>query len=177
MDAIQQALAPWYYVILFLHLLFLGVWAFSATGAFWLVAVAGRERRANPQDSEAQRRDDWARWHFNVIVRAEHIAFPLLLLTGLLLYVTAQWQASANPWLWWKLLIVLGVFLPMELYDTWLSHHHVPRAMRNKAQDLAAFKRAIRRQDRFIRGSLWIVLLLIPLVMFLAVVKPAAPVF
>lgn len=177
MEAIQLALAPWYYVILFCHLFLLGIWAFSATGAFWLVAVAGAQRRRAPGDPEMERRDDWARWHFNVVVRAEHVAFPLLLLTGLMLYVAAQWSVAENPWLLWKLVIVLGIFLPMELYDTWLSHVHVPRAMRRKVEDLVAFKRAIRRQDRFITWSMWIVVLLIPLVMFLAVVKPAAPVF
>jgi hypothetical protein len=44
--------------------------------------------------------------------------------------------------------------------------------MRAKTGDLALFRRALRRQDRFIAASMWIVVLLIPLVMWLASVKP-----
>jgi hypothetical protein len=172
-DALQGLLLSWYGWLTFLHLFTLGVWAFSATGAYWLVAVAAAQRRRHAgtaQAGEYERRDEWARWHFNIVVRAEHIAFPLLLLTGLLLFVAGGWQVQG--WLAWKLLIVLGIFLPMEIYDTWLSHVHVPAAMRAKTGDRALFRRALRRQDRFIAASMWIVVLLIPLVMWLASVKP-----
>ena len=55
-----------------------------------------------------------------------------------------------------------------------LGERHVMAAL---ADDLAAFKRAVRTQDRFIRWTTWVVVILIPLVIFLATVKPAAPTF
>ena len=75
-------------------------------------------------------------------------------------------------WLALKLALVLGLFVPMEILDTWPSHFHVPHAMRNKESQPERFKRALRRQDTFLKYSSWLVLLLVPSVLFLALVKP-----
>lgn len=164
-------LAPWYLHIKFLHVFCVGLWSFSAVGAFWFVHVASSERRKARGDEELLRRDDWVRWHFNNVVFLEHIAFPLVLISGALLLFSASWSITTG-WLALKLAIVLGLFVPMEILDTWLSHIHVPRAMRDKARDPGRFRRAIKRQDSFLRYSSWMVLLLVPTVMFLALVKP-----
>ena len=164
-------LAPWYLYIKFLHVFCVGLWSFSAVGAFWFVYVANRERRQARGDDELLRRDEWVRWHFNNVVFLEHVAFPLVLITGGLLFAAASWNLSAG-WLALKVAIILGVFVPMEILDTWLSHFHVPRAMRDKAKDPARFRAALKRQDNFLRYSSWAVLLLVPSVMFLALVKP-----
>jgi uncharacterized membrane protein len=164
-------LAPWYLHIKFLHVFCVGIWSFSAVGAFWFVYVASRDRRAARGNEELLRRDEWVRWHFNNVVFLEHVAFPLVLLTGGLLFASVSWSLSAG-WLALKLAIVLGLFVPMEILDTWLSHFHVPRAMRNKESQPERFKRALRRQDTFLKYSSWLVLLLVPSVLFLALVKP-----
>src|SRR3546814_1694152 len=43
----------------------------------------------------------------------EHIAFPIVMISGPLLYWVGGWDSSAT-WLMIKLLIVVGFFLPIE---------------------------------------------------------------
>src|SRR3546814_18469165 len=51
----------------------------------------------------------------------EHIAFPIVMISGPLLYWVGGWDSSAT-WLMIKLLIVVGFFLPIECFDYHLSH-------------------------------------------------------
>ena len=51
----------------------------------------------------------------------EHIAFPVALIIGLLMFVMAGWTTD-NSWMLVKLVIVVGFFIPLEVLDVWISH-------------------------------------------------------
>ena len=171
LSEIHDWLAPHYLTLKFIHLFFVMLWGFSAIGGFWYLIVANREYAKNRNDEEMRRRKEWAQWHFNNVVVLEHIAFPLVILTGVTLFWVSDWPLDGN-WLFWKLVVVLGIFIPMEVMDTWLSHWHSPRAMREREANPQGYRAATRLHNRFLDISSWVVLFLVPGVIYLAVVKP-----
>jgi len=90
-------------------------------------------------------RDDWLRYHFSYVVVLEHLAFLVLLPSGLQLARILHLPLltpSVMPWLAAKLTIALGLLLPMEVVDP-TRWARVSRA----ARPLASWARS--------RGSLW----------------------
>lgn len=122
LQALNQYLAPHYMSIKFVHLLAAMVWLWSTSVAFvsFLVPTMRRwqEQPDNPQRIASR---NWVMECFDDGVRLEHLAFPLLLITGVTLLLIGGWTAQSH-WLVLKLCIVTLVFLPMETADYWLSH-------------------------------------------------------
>jgi uncharacterized membrane protein len=58
----------------------------------------------------------WAYEQFDKTVVLEHIAFPVALITGLLMFVMAGWTAD-NSWILVTLVIDVGFFIPSEILD------------------------------------------------------------
>ena len=65
---------------------------------------------------ELQRRLIWAYEQFDKTVVFEHIAFPVVLITGLLMFFMAGWSIDSQ-WLLINLGIVIGFFIPLEILD------------------------------------------------------------
>ena len=65
---------------------------------------------------ELQRRLIWAYEQFDKTVVLEHIAFPVVLITGLLMFFMAGWSIDSQ-WLLINLGIVIGFFIPLEILD------------------------------------------------------------
>jgi len=65
---------------------------------------------------ELQRRLIWAYEQFDKTVVLEHIAFPVVLITGLLMFFMAGWSIDSQ-WLLIKLVIVIGFFI---LWKFWM---------------------------------------------------------
>ena len=63
----------------------------------------------------------WAYEQFDKTVVLEHIAFPVALIIGLLMFVMAGWTTD-NSWILVNLVIVVGFFIPLEVLDVWISH-------------------------------------------------------
>ncbi len=167
---------PWpvsmYLIIKFFHVIFVMLWAGSAIGAFWFVLVARKERMdSGNENEELIRRDDWVRHHFNHVLKIEHIAFPLVIATGLAMVFLANWDMGTG-WLFWKLGIVVLIIIPMEIIDTWLSHFYVPPTISNKQHSMTAYNKAIRVQEFFLKIATPTVAITIPVIMFLAITKP-----
>lgn len=171
MTAIHDFLASHYLILKFFHLFVVMIWGFSAIGGFWYLVTASREWSKDKENLELKRRKEWAQWHFNNVVVLEHIAFPLVLLTGTLLFWVSSWPLDYN-WLFWKLVIVLGIFIPMEIVDIWLSHWHSPRAMKNMDEDQQHYRDATKKHNLFLDITSPLVLVMVPVVIYLAVVKP-----
>lgn len=123
------------------------------------------------KDEELIRRDDWVRARFNTILKVEHTAFPLVIITGVALFILGNWSADSR-WLFWKLAVIMLIFIPMEIYDTWLSHFYVPPTIRNKDKNLGAYNKAIIVQENFLKIATPLIAITIPAVIFLAVTKP-----
>jgi hypothetical protein len=165
-------LAPYYLQLKLVHLGACIVWAGSALGAFWIVLVATWQARRSPEDAELDRRLVWVRLQFSHAVVLEHVAFLVLVGSGLLLQraLSLDWMI---PWFAAKCIIVFGVFVPLEAFDVWLSHWRVPHAVGRAGQDPDDLRRVMRWHDVFLWGGGAVVMVLIPFVVWLIVVKPA----
>ena len=165
-------LMVYYPYIKFIHLFSVMIWSMSAVGAYvyyfrtTLFAV-----KKDPQNMELQRRLIWAYEQFDKTVVLEHIAFPMLLITGLLMFLMAGWTTDSS-WMLVKLVIVIGFFVPLELLDVWISHVLGPRISKNRENDVNGWNKGRALHWRFLKTvSPWVAVS-IPLVIFLAVVKP-----
>jgi len=171
-EPVREFLLPYYLHIKAVHLFFVAMWMWStaAAYAYYLVPVFKAWRR-NPQDAGVLAMRDWAIERFDQGATYEHIAFPAILLTGPLLYFVAGWSTEAG-WLALKLLIVLGIFLPIEILDYHLSHFGGSKRNVRRRNDLAAYERAVHRHWLFLILSSPVVMVFIILVVALAVTKP-----
>ena len=157
-----------------IHLCAAILWSASALGAFWYLIVSTWERRQDPSPEQV-RRDDWLRYHFGFVVMVEHLAFFVLVPTGLQLArvlslpLFTPWMM---PWLAAKLLIVWGLFIPMEVLDIWLSHWVLPRRYHRREVEHEAWVQARRWHDLFLVVGGALVVLGIPAVLYLIVMKP-----
>ena len=86
----------------------------------WYVRGAFLNWKRNPEDPELVRRRNYAIEQFDRGVVLEHIAFPIILVTGPLLWIATGWSFG-NPWLLLKLLVVVLVFV-LLVVDYHLSH-------------------------------------------------------
>jgi len=171
-DLLQSYLAPWYLELKFLHLLFVGVWMFSTSVAyvFYLLPVMKAWRR-NPEDREILTLRNWVMERFDEGAVYEHVAFPMILITGSLLYIAGGWNYGVD-WLNLKLLIVLGLFLPMELFDYYLSHFGGNNEKIRISGNAASYEQHIQMHWMFFLVSTPMVMIYGVLVLFLAITKP-----
>ncbi len=165
-------LMAYYPYIKFIHLFSLMIWSMSAVGAYvyyfrtTLFAV-----KKDPHNMELQRRLIWAYEQFDKTVVLEHVAFPVVLLTGLLMFFMAGGSIDSQ-WLLIKLVIVIGFFIPLEICDVWISHVLGPRISKNRDSDMNSWDAGRALHLKFLKiVSPWVGIT-IPLVIFLAVVKP-----
>lgn len=172
LDAIRELLAPYYLYIKAVHLVAVMAWMWSTAVAyaFYLVPVFKAWRR-NPQDRELIAMRDWVIERFDHGVVYEHIAFPVILITGPLLYVTGGWTTGAG-WLALKLLIVVGLFLPIEAADYYLSHFGGNKErVRRTTTDRVVYEAAVHRHWLFLLVSSPVVMFFGVAVVVLAVTK------
>lgn len=172
-DAIRESLGSWYLYIKFIHVLAAMMWSWSTAVAYvWYVKDAWEQWAENPSDDILKARRDWAFEQFDKGVILEHLAFPVILITGPLLIILSGWPL-VTPWLAAKLAVVLLVFIPIEIFDYWLSHLGGNKTRVRKQNDPQKFDRFIRYHWLFFRVTTPLIVIFMPLVIFLAVVKPA----
>lgn len=167
-----RVVADWRPWLRFVHVAAFLVWAGPAMGASWFVYAAAWARRRSGDDEELLRRERWVRRHFNFVVLAEHLGFAVLVVSGLMLAESTDWAYAGQRWFAWKLALVFLIFVPMELLDVVLSAWLQRVMTRDEPADAAAWARAARWQDLFMRATIPPVLIGIPIVLYLAVVKP-----
>lgn len=171
--AMMDWLAPWYAQIKFLHVIMVGIWAFSTAVAYQnYVIPAFRRALANPGDAEAIDQRNRAIEAFDKGVVLEHVAFPGVLLTGLLLLWLGQWSIMETWWLAAKLALVVLIFIPMEIVDYRISHFSTPKRELRLAGEVAQLEEAIAFHWKFLRISTFFVVTTIPAAIYLAIVKP-----
>jgi hypothetical protein len=173
LDALRNTLQPFYLDIKFVHLFFVMIWSWSTAVAYtWYVKGAYLRWQKNPTDPLAIERRNYAQEQFDKGVVLEHVAFPVILLTGGLLYWLAGWGVEGNIWLLIKLCIVFFIFVPMEAFDYWLSHFGGNKAMLRRKGLMEKYERSMRHHWLFLRISAPLIMIFMPLVIFLAVAKP-----
>ena len=172
LEALQSTLLPWYTLIKFIHVFFVMIWAWSTAVAYvWYVKGAFLRWEKYPDDPEVVKRRNWAIEQFDKGVVMEHVAFPIILITGPLLYVIGPWNLDFT-WLLLKLGIVVFIFVPLEAVDYWLSHFGGNKLKLKQKQQWEQYEIAIQQHWKFLKASTPIIMLFVPTVIFLAIVKP-----
>ncbi|MCB1684220.1 MAG: hypothetical protein R3E82_10140 [Pseudomonadales bacterium] len=171
-ESAQQLLAPYYFQIKFVHLLFVTVWFMSTSVAyrFYLLPIFRWWMNA-PEDLDAIRLRNWAMERFDDGAILEHIAFPMLLITGLMLMLVGGWTPAAG-WFAMKLVMVVLVFIPVEIMDYHLAHFGGNKEKIRASGTAAEYEAAIHTHWWFLIVSSPIVIVTIPYVLYLAIVKP-----
>jgi uncharacterized membrane protein len=172
MDAFIEFLSPYYLYIKFVHLVAVMVWVFSTAHAyaFYLVPVFKAWRR-NPGDAGIIEMRNWVMERFDHGVIYEHIAFPVILITGPLLFI-AGGHSIAENWILLKLLIIIGLFIPIEIVDYYLSHFGGNKHLIRLTGDMESYERHIQWHWWFLLLTSVPVMVGALSIIFLAVVKP-----
>ncbi|MBL8628174.1 MAG: hypothetical protein JNM81_01000 [Rhodospirillaceae bacterium] len=172
MNAIIDFLQPYYQHIRFVHLtaVMVWVWSTSVAYAYYLLPVFKAWRR-NPDDQQIIELRNWVMERFDHGVIYEHIAFPIVIIAGIMLYIVGG-HSTAENWLLLKLAIVIGVFIPIEITDYYLSHFGGNKHKLRKAGSAQDYERGIQLHWWFFLITTAVVMLGGTAVIFLAVVKP-----
>ena len=172
LESIRIFLSTHYPILKFVHLtaVMVWVWSTSVAYAYYLVPVFKAWRR-NPEDAEVIALRNWVMERFDHGVIYEHIAFPIVLITGPLLYWAGGFDTSVD-WLMLKLLIVIGLFLPVEIVDYHLSHFGGSKHKFRGNDDWQGYEVSVHRHWWFLLVTSPLVMIGGLFVLFLAIVKP-----
>lgn len=171
-DFIQNILGDYYTLVKYIHILFVMIWSFSTfVGAAYYVYPVMNMWRRNPRDPEIIHLRNWVMERFDEGVIYEHIAFPIVLITGPLLYILGGFDFSTN-WLNLKLLIVIGIFIPIEIFDYHISHFGGNKEKLRRAGDMTKYEKAVHSHWWFLLITTPAILIFVILVLTLALTKP-----
>jgi uncharacterized membrane protein len=170
--AAADFLSDHYAILKFVHVVFAAIWAWSTSVAYgnYLVPLF-RDWQRNPHDPDRIRRRNWAMERFDEGAKLEHIAFPMLLITGPMLMLAGGWTPDSG-WFAMKLILVVLVFLPIEIVDFHLAHFGGNKEKLRIAGDPEAYERAIHIHWWFLIVTTPIVIVSITFTFYLAIVKP-----
>lgn len=172
LETIHAALQPWYLQIKFLHVFFAMIWGFSTAVAYsYYVKGAFLKWERNPDDAQLVQRRNWAIEQFDKGAILEHVAFPILMITGPLMYWLGPWSME-SVWLVVKLAIIALIFVPMEALDYWLAHFGGNKEKLRKRNLPDKYEASIRLHWKFLKVTTPMVMVFIPLLIWLAVTKP-----
>jgi multidrug efflux pump subunit AcrB len=118
----------------------------------------------------ARRNEFMERFDRGVVL--EHVAFPLVLASGLLMVWLAGWSWQGLNWLSMKLGIVLIIFVPIETVDYYISHLGGNKRKIRATGNTARYEAMTRFHWQFFRLTTPLIVVLVPLVFYLAVTKP-----
>ncbi len=175
-ETLHYGLAPYYLYIKLIHMLLAFVWAFSVAVGYtqYLLPVVQAWRR-NPHDPEFVPMRHWVFERFDQGVVLEHIAFPVILLTGIMLILAGGWGPESG-WLVLKLAIVVAITVPMEIFDYHISHlggnkRHI-RDRNPDEPDWEGYEKALHRHWWFFLTTTPIIYFVTLGIFFLAITKP-----
>ena len=164
---------PWYLQVKFIHLFMVAMWSFSTVVAFRnFIVPAFRAWQRDPENARvvAKRNDCMERFDKGAVL--EHFAFPVVLLSGLLMVWLAGWNWQEVNWLSLKLGIIVLVFLPMEIIDFYISHLGGNKRKIRATGNTHRYEAMTRFHWQFFRVTTPLVIVFIPLLFYLAVTKP-----
>lgn len=173
-NTLISTLQAHYLQIKFIHLVAAMIWLWSTSVAYldYLLPVM-RKWQQNPANPALIKERNRAMERFDDGARLEHIAFPLLLLSGLTLLLISGWGPDAF-WLALKLTLVILVFLPIECCDYYLAHMGGNKAgiRRLASAESPRYETAIQQHWWFLVLSTPVIVISGLTVVYLAVVKP-----
>ena len=172
MEVIQSFVLSHFLAVKAAHVISAFLWSFTTISPMlFYVNPTMKKLKANPEDEELKRRGEWVLEQMDRVVIIEHIALAVLLCTGLLLYLSGV-ASFANGWFMAKMAIVIGFFIPMEIYDIWLTHIKAPRMERNKEMDRPKYEAFRKFYYKYLTGLAYPIVVFVPAVLILALTKP-----
>jgi uncharacterized membrane protein len=152
-----------YLLLKLFHLVAVIMWIGPPLGAYLLLFKAHAEK------DEA--RILWMERATERVLGIEHVAFVVMVGTGLAMIWASDGVLLAMPWLVKKLWVFGGIVL-FEMYDIWLAHVVTARALASGAPlDGPEWARIKRLRLPLIAMSLVVGLGLIPAILYFAVAK------
>lgn len=174
-ELLHQMIAPYYLYIKMIHVPAVTVWSFSVImGYYFFLVPVMQAWRKNESDAGLAIMRNWVFERFDHGVKVEHYAFPLVLLSGVLLIIAGGWGPESR-WLMLKLSLIMVAVVPMEIVDYYISHFHGnKRHLREQGDndDWEAYEDALHRHWWFFLITTPLVGLVILGVFFLAFIKP-----
>jgi hypothetical protein len=164
---------PWYLQVKFIHLFMVAMWSFSTAVAYRnYIIPAFRAWLREPDNTAAIARRNEFMERFDRGAILEHIAFPVVLLSGVLMVWLAGWSWREVNWLSVKLGIVLVIFLPVEIIDYYISHLGGNKQKIRATGNMLRHEAMTRFHWQFFQVSTPLIIVFVPLVFYLAVTKP-----
>ncbi len=172
LTSLAQLLAPYYLQIKFVHLVFAAMWFMSTSVAYsqYLVPLF-RDWQRHPEDIDRTRLRNWAMERFDRGALLEHIAFPILLITGPMLMIAGGWSPDYG-WFAMKLVLVVLVFIPIEAADYYLAHFGGNKEKLRLAGNHERYEEMMHIHWWFLVVTTPIVIVSITYTFYLAIVKP-----
>jgi|TARA_B100002003_G_C14136627_1_gene546636 uncharacterized membrane protein len=171
-DSLINFVASNFLYIKFIHVFFAFLWGLAVPPAFTVyVRRAMNDYNADPGNEELERRMWWTWDQIDKLIVLEHIAWPILIITGPLMFLASGWSLS-DPWIMMKLSIIIIIYVPIEAFDIWFSHFYSAHAEARKLEDPDGYKKMRADQIRFFKIISPTVRITIPAIWFLAIVKP-----
>ncbi len=160
----------WIPVVKVLHLGALVLWLGPSGGA-WLVLMLARRRLGEPGIVT-----HYMYLGFLQMLWFEHLGLVLMLGSGALMLSMYGVPLLSMTWIEVKLLLVLGVVIPIEIADMWFSHRRLPQMFATRRPDAPYTKAEWRLLTlyhyRFTPVALPLLLVTIITIMWLALAKP-----
>ncbi len=150
-----------------LHLIGLIVWIGPSLGGFWMLLRA--------EKTGDEKLEIWVRRRFEQLVNVEHVGLLLLLVGGIGMVWATEWGPLKQGWFQWKLGIIIGVILPLEVADVTMVNFVVGRALREIQEGCGYTTRyleAVRSYKRFVMASVVLLAVALPAIFWLAIWKP-----
>ncbi|MFV0278564.1 MAG: hypothetical protein ACK5HY_15470, partial [Parahaliea sp.] len=155
-----------------IHLICAGLWAFSTSVAYYFYLVPIMKLWGHrPDDDSVIRFRNWAMERFDQGATLEHIAFPILLITGPMLLFAGGWGPHSH-WLVLKLVIVVLLFIPIEVLDYHYSHLKGSQKHLRLANKPEEYEQAIHQHWLYLFAVTPLISVFVPLVLVLAILKP-----
>lgn len=158
-----------------LHIFFATMWTFAVIGSyFFYVIPAMRQLAKEPANPELIRRGHWVLEQFDRVTILQHVGFVGILSTGPLLFLTGV-AGFSDGWFIAKMLVVLPLFVPAEIYGMWYTHVKSARMTRNKDADPEGYAAFRKQNDKLLYWGILPTVVLIPGVLFLALPNHSRP--
>lgn len=146
----------------------LGAWSFYLRRKLWV------EREPGPREPV----DDWVVSELLRVLAIEHFAFILLISSGMarayavgLTHGNALSEA-APLWFRMKLWTVALLVIPFEVFDVYLAHWLLPRAMAERRENPEAFEASLKKHDQVVWFGSVVLGFGIPLILYSVTFRP-----
>lgn len=156
-----------YSITKLIHIGALVLWLGPALGA-WIVLKAVEKEEVSPITAKVNRA-------FFAMITLEHVAFFVLLASGLYMATIGGWLQAESPWLIQKLWVIGLIIIPLEVVDIVLGNWLAAQATKTKYAGMRISQRQQRWLEIYHGPFTKLAIVVIPLsvlwVMFLAISK------